>query len=183
MDGFNPADSYGTVIVVVPDPESLYHAFATRLRDTYGKLPIVGTPRILRPRKKFGTISGFSLVDPGGNWLRIYKLGDSEQEDSSEKVEGLTQFILVAARLGDAQGNEEMALKTLENGLKRFPNAAAVDRVKAFLYQAELAIRINNLELAQSSLAFAQSLNLTEVEKAAVTDEFAYVASLVNQEH
>jgi hypothetical protein len=40
------------------------------------------------------------VIDPGGNWLRIYKLGDSEQEASLEKVEGLAQIIDVAARLG-----------------------------------------------------------------------------------
>jgi hypothetical protein len=51
IKGFNPVDSYGSVIVVVPDPESLYRASAARLRETYGKLPTVGIPRILRPRK------------------------------------------------------------------------------------------------------------------------------------
>src|SRR3954471_24501947 len=56
MDGFNPAESYGNVIVTVPDPDGLYRMFATRLRETFGKLPAVGIPRILRPRKKFGTV-------------------------------------------------------------------------------------------------------------------------------
>src|SRR5687768_7915074 len=80
MEGFNPADSYGSVIVAVPDPEGLYRTFAARLRERFGKLPIAGIPRILRPRKKYGTVHGFSVIDPGGNWLRIYKLGDSEEE-------------------------------------------------------------------------------------------------------
>jgi hypothetical protein len=40
------------VSVVVPDPQRLYDAFAARLRETFGKLPIVGIPRILRPREK-----------------------------------------------------------------------------------------------------------------------------------
>src|SRR5688500_15618734 len=74
MEGFNAADSYATVIVVVPDPQSLYDAFAARLREMFGKLPIAGIPRITRPRKRFGTVHGFSMIDPGGNWLRISKL-------------------------------------------------------------------------------------------------------------
>ena len=37
IDGFNPVDSYASVIIVVPDPDSLYRTFAARLRDTYGK--------------------------------------------------------------------------------------------------------------------------------------------------
>jgi catechol 2,3-dioxygenase-like lactoylglutathione lyase family enzyme len=181
IEGFNPVESYGTVIVAVPDPESLYRTFATRLRETFGKLPAVGIPRILRPRKKYGTVSGFSVIDPGGNWLRVYRLGDTEQEDSPGKVEGLMQIILVASRLGDAHGDEAMALKTLENGLRRYTEAPALDRARAYLYRAELAVRLNNYELAESSLTAATSLALTEAERATVADEIAYVAELVHQ--
>jgi catechol 2,3-dioxygenase-like lactoylglutathione lyase family enzyme len=181
MEGFNPADSYGSVIVTVPDPEGLYHAFAARLRETFGKLPVAGIPRMLRPRKKFGTVSGFSVVDPGGNWLRIYRLGDSEEKDSPEKAEGLAQVILVASRLGDARGDEAIALKTLENGLARYSEAPALDRARAYLYRAQLAVRLNNHELAQSSLAAASSLALTDDERAAIADELAYAVELVRQ--
>jgi catechol 2,3-dioxygenase-like lactoylglutathione lyase family enzyme len=180
MEGFNPADSYGSVIVTVPDPDELYRTFATRLREAFGKLPTVGIPRILRPRKKFGTVSGFSVIDPGGNWLRIYRLGDTEEQDAPEKVEGLMQIIHVASRLGDSRGDEALALKTLENGIMRYTDAAALDRAKAYLYRATLAIRLNNQELAQSSLAAATSLALTEEERATVAEEVAYVAELVH---
>ena len=179
IEGFNAAESYGSVIVVVPDPQSLYDAFAARLRETFGKLPIVGIPRILRPRKKFGTVQGFSLIDPGGNWLRIYKLGDTVSEG---KAEGLIGIINVATRLGDAHGDEVSALKTLESGLKRFADAAVLDRARAYLYRAELAVRTKNRELAQSSLQAAKSLELTDDERAAIAAEFAYTTELVTQE-
>ena len=181
IEGFDPARSYGNVIVAVPDPDGLYTDFAAGLRTAYGKLPVAGIPRILRPRKKYGTVRGFSVVDPGGNWLRITKLGDSEEEDSAEKAEGLAQVIFVAARLGDAQGDEAQALKTLENGLARFTDAAASDLARAYLYQAELAVRTDNPELAQSSLNTAKALELTEAETAALADEFAQVSELVEQ--
>jgi catechol 2,3-dioxygenase-like lactoylglutathione lyase family enzyme len=181
MEGFNPADSYGSVIVAVPDPDGLYHDFAAGLRKTYGKLPVAGIPRILRPRKRHGTVRGFTVVDPGGNWLRVYKLGDSEQEASLEKTEGLAQIINVAARLGDAHGDEVLALKTLENGLTRFPEAASMERVKAYLYRAELAVRTKDDELARSSLTAAKSLELTDTERATIADEFEHVAALVRE--
>ena len=184
MDNFNPADSYGTVIVVVPDPDALYQAFAAGLRAAYKKLPTVGFPRILRPRKKFGTVRGFSVVDVGGNWLRISKLGDTEAEEiESQEAEGLTTglagVINVAARLGDAHGDEAKALKTLENGLKRYPNAPAVDTARALLYRAELAVRLNDQALANSSLATVQGLALSEEDQAAIADEVAQTAELV----
>ena len=180
MDGFKPEDSYATVIIAVPDPDSLYQAFAAGLRKVHGKLLVSGIPRMTRPRKKFGTVRGFSVVDPGGNWLRIYKLGETEEQDSAEKAEGLAQIFYVATRLGDAHGDEALALKTLENGLTRFADSAgAMDLVKAYLYRAELAVRTKDVELAKLSLTKAQSLELTDEEKAALSDEFAHVTELV----
>ena len=178
MPNFNPADSYGTVIIVVPDPDALYQAFATGLRTAYKKLPVEGIPRILRPRKKFGTVRGFSVVDVGGNWLRISKLGDTE-EAAEEKTTGLAGIILVAARLGDAHGDEAKALKTLENGLKRFPDAPMLDYARALLYRAELAVRLNDQDLAQSSLSRVLALELDEEERAMLADELAQTSELV----
>lgn len=179
MENFNPADSYGTVIIVVPDPDALYQAFASGLRAAYKKLPTVGIPRILRPRKKFGTVRGFSVVDVGGNWLRISKLGDTEEEAAAEKVTGLAQVIEVAARLGDAKGDEAKALKTLENGLKRFADASPLDQARALLYRVELALRLHDPVLAQSSLAAVQTLPLRDDERASIADELAQIAELV----
>ena len=178
MPNFNPADSYGTVIIVVPDPDALYQAFATGLRTAYKKLPVAGIPRILRPRKKFGTVHGFSVVDVGGNWLRISKLGDTE-EAAEEKTTGLAGIILVAARLGDAHGDEAKALKTLENGLKRFPDAPMLDYARALLYRAELAVRLNDQDLAQSSLSRVLALELDKEERAMLADELAQTSELV----
>jgi hypothetical protein len=181
MDGFDPAQSYGSVIIAVPDPDQLYKDFAAGLRKVYGKLPVAGIPRILRPRKKYGTVRGFSVVDVGGNWLRIYKLGDTEEEDSAEKAEGLAQIIYVAARLGDAHGDEALALKTLENGIARFANSAPIDLAKAYLYRAELAVRTKNVELARSSLAAARLLELTDEERVPLKEEFTHAEELVNE--
>lgn len=181
IDNFNPADSYGSVIVVVPDPDALYQAFADGLRAAYGKLPVAGIPRLLRPRKKYGTVRGFSVVDVGGNWLRIYKSGDTEEQEAEEKATGLAQIVLTAARLGDAHGDDALALKTLENGIARFTDAPAIDQVRAFLYRAELALRLKDHELAQSSLAAAETLTLTDDEQTAIAEELARTKELVSE--
>ena len=179
MEDFDPADSYGSVIVVVPDPDALYQAFASGLRKAYKKLPAAGIPRILRPRKKFGTVRGFSVVDVGGNWLRISKLGDKEPEEGEEKTTGLAGILEVAARLGDAHGDEAKALKTLENGLKRFPDAPLPDLARALLYRAELAVRLHDMALARSSLSSVLALELSEEDQAMIGDELAQTSELV----
>ena len=179
MENFDPANSYGSVIVVVPDPDALYRAFASGFRSAYGELKTAGIPRLLRPRKRFGTVRGFSVVDPGGNWLRVSKAGDTEEQAAAEKTAGLARIIDAAARLGDAHGDDAAALKTLESGLARFPNAPAIDRARALIYRAELAVRLNDHALAQSSLSETQALALTDSERAALADEVAQASELV----
>jgi catechol 2,3-dioxygenase-like lactoylglutathione lyase family enzyme len=142
IDGFDPAGSYGSVIIVVPDVDALYADFAARLRAAFGKLPVAGIPRILRPRKKFGTVRGFSVVDPGGNWLRISRLGDTEEDASAERTTGLARVLENAARLGDAKGDDAAALRVLDAGLLRFPDAPESDRAEARRYRDELAERL-----------------------------------------
>lgn len=181
IDGFNPANSYGSVIITVPDADALYQAFAAGLRQQYGKLPVQGIPRLLRPRKKYGTVSGFSVVDPGGNWLRVYQQGAEEESEADEEASGLAQIVLVAARLGDARGDEQQALKTLETGLARYKDAAALDLARAHLYRAELAVRTGDIDLARSSLALAQRLPLSAAEQEALAEEFAHTTELVQQ--
>jgi hypothetical protein len=173
---FDPAQSYGSAIVVVPDVDALYRAFAAGLRAAYGKLPVVGFPRMTRPRKKFGTVHGFSVVDVGGNWLRVSKLGDGKVE---EKTTGLASILNVATRLGDSRGDEAKALKTLESGLKKHPDAPVLDRARALLYHAELAVRLGKAALARSSLSTAFALEMADDEKAILAPEFAQTSELV----
>ncbi|MDF2847804.1 MAG: hypothetical protein K0R97_1786 [Oerskovia sp.] len=86
MDGFRPEDSYGSCLVVVDDTEPLYEAWAAGLRATYGKLPLSGFPRITRPRRRAnaGGLSGFSLVDPAGNWLRVVRRPEDPEAGTAD---------------------------------------------------------------------------------------------------
>ena len=179
IDGFDPEQSYGSVIIAVPDPDELYHAFAAGLRAAYGKLPSAGIPRILRPRKREGTVRGFTVVDPGGNWLRVYRKGDTEDDAKQDKSTGLARVIDNAARLGDAKGDDAAALKLLDNGLAKFTDAPAVDRVRGLLYRAELAMRCGDRPGAEASLTEAHAVLLSPGERDGLEGEFAHAAEIV----
>ena len=73
MPEFKPEDSYGSCLVIVHDTWELYRAFADGMRAAHGKLLVSGIPRMTRPRKRKNADnhSGFSVIDPGGNWIRI----------------------------------------------------------------------------------------------------------------
>ena len=179
MEGFEPEHSYATVIVAVPDPDQMYEDFAAGLRVLYGKLPVAGIPRITRPRKREGTVRVFSLIDPGGNWLRISKLGDTEEQAKEEKMTGLARVINNAARQADAHGDHAFALKLLDNGLAKFTDAPLLDRARALLYRAELAVRSGDRSGAAGSLSEAVALDLSEAERSAIASELAHTTEVV----
>ncbi len=100
IEGFDPATSYASVIVTVPELEQLHDSVKEGLRASFGKVPVKGVPRLLPPRRKAGTATGFSAVDVGGNWLRFYATGASGEEAPRT---GLGRVIDFAAREGDAR--------------------------------------------------------------------------------
>ena len=180
MEGFDPEQSYGSAIVLVPDPDATYAAFAAGLRAGYGRLPTAGIPRILRPRKKHGTVSGFSVVDPGGNWLRISRHGDTEDQEAEDRSSGLARVIDNAARQGDARGDHEFARRLLDNGLAKFLDAPILDRARALLYRAELAVRGGDQLAATGSLSEALSLSLSDEERLAIASELGHTTEIVH---
>ena len=177
LDDFDPVTSYGSVIVAVSDPDTLYEDFATGLRERFGTLPSSGIPRILRPRKRNGTVRGFSVVDPGGNWLRVSKLGDDEE--TRETTTGLARVIENAARLGDAKGDDEEAIRLLENGLGRFSDARGIEQARALFYLAELHARVGDEPAALQSLTAASSIELSDKDSESIKAEVEHAREIV----
>ncbi|WP_210506111.1 hypothetical protein [Naasia sp. SYSU D00057] len=172
IDGFDPADSYGSAIITVADPGKRHEAFKAGLRERFGRVPVKGIPRLLPPRRKAGTATGFSVVDVGGNWLRFYRAGATEEEPT-ERRSGLLRVIDVAARQGDSRGDEAQAIAVLDAGIGRYPDAPPTERFEALLYRAELKARTG--ADAAPDLAAARSL-LAEHELGAEAEQAWTVA-------
>lgn len=136
LPGLDPEQTHSTVLIVVPDLVAFHDELAAGLRTAYGAVPRSGVPRMTRPRARHGTVGGFSVVDPAGCWLRISRLGDTE--DAQEPTTGLRRAIDVAARLGDAKGDVPAARRHLVAALARHPDAPEDDRADAETYLAEL---------------------------------------------
>jgi catechol 2,3-dioxygenase-like lactoylglutathione lyase family enzyme len=186
MDNFDPSESYGSVIIQVSDPDELYRSFVEGLRGVYKKIPNAGIPRILRPRKKFGTVYGFSVVDVGGNWLRISKLGETdkspEENEASPAAKDLGHFIDLAARLGDAHGDDTKAIQTLESGLRKHADAPALLRARGLLYHVDLAMRLDRKDVARASLVAVNALKLSTEERKSLVEEWEHATSIVSEE-
>ena len=106
MPGFKPEDSYGSCLVIVRDTWELYRAFADGMRAAHGKLLVSGIPRMTRPRKRKNAdnFSGFTVVDPGGNWIRI-KAAKAEPGATDAVQSKLAKSLASAIVMGDSHGS------------------------------------------------------------------------------
>ncbi|MCO7272174.1 hypothetical protein [Cellulosimicrobium cellulans] len=168
LDGIEPQDSYSTCIVVVEDTAPVFEAFAAGLRARYGRLPLTGFPRITRPRRRAnaGGTTGFSLVDPAGNWVRVMRrppaaaapttdaAGASAVDAYAARPEGrLARALDDAVVQADSHGDPVQARKILAGALRRAGDDADVaDRVRALAYLAELAVRADDPDAARTHL-------------------------------
>lgn len=178
---FDPATSMGSVVVLVPDTGALHAAFAAGLRAEYGKVPVSGIPRMTRPRPKQGVPAGFTVVDPGGNWLRISRHSAAEDgsDDGPAPGEGrLARVVANAARQADSHGDEGAAIRVLVNGLARHADAPPAGRLPALVYLAELRLRTGEPDVALALLAEVDALELSAADRAAVATDLATAAEL-----
>ncbi|WP_260191326.1 hypothetical protein [Actinophytocola gossypii] len=176
MPEFVPADSYGTCVVLVPDTGALFRAFADGMRAAHGKLLVSGIPRMTRPRKRKNAddLSGFTVIDPGGNWIRFMadKAEPSAEEPAEEPAGGkLTSSLRNAVVMGDSRGDDGQAVRILDTALRRDRHTAAPgELLEALAYRAELAARTDDQAGVRAFLAQAGEVPLTDAERAAYAE-------------
>ena len=177
VPGFNPANSMGSTVVIVPDTITVYADFAAGLRAAFGKVPVSGIPRMTRPRRKSGAPGGFSVVDPGGNWLRISSPSEPSAA-ATEPASPLARVVATAARQGDSHGDEARAIQILQNGLLRHTDATPVERLPALVYLAELQLRTGDRDAAVDLLTQVRALELTDAERETVATDLGTATEL-----
>ena len=130
--------------MITDDIEALFDAFAARLRAAYGKLPVSGFPRITRPRRRKNNDNrtGFSLVDPSGNWIRVTAERSPVESSSDASVSRLRAVVDNAVVIADSRGDAAQAAKILAGALARDTTARPEERREAEEYWAELRERL-----------------------------------------
>lgn len=178
MPNFAPAESYGSCILQVPDTAALHHAFSDGLRAAYGRVPISGIPRMTRPRPRRNAdgLSGFTVIDPGGNWIRIFPVKGSAA--SPAETGKLARTLENAVVLADSHGDVAQAAKILDGALARVTDASAAERVAALSYRAELAVTLGNPTRAAAVLAELDGIPLTNEDRERVAESLAAVEEL-----
>ncbi|MCZ7439903.1 VOC family protein [Micromonospora sp. WMMC241] len=180
MPEFDPATSYGSCLVVVDDLVGIHRAFAAGLRAAYGKVLVSGVPRMSRPRVRRNQDghTGFSIVDPGGNWIRFVARatgGPGDREDQGALARALGNAVVQA----DSRGNPRQAAKILDGALAR-PDATddPAVHVEALVYRAELALLLDEPEAARDLLRRAGAVPLGAESRERLADTRQHAADL-----
>ncbi|MCA2216041.1 VOC family protein [Jidongwangia harbinensis] len=178
IDGFEPAQSYGSCIVLTPDIAELHRAFAAGMRAAYGKILVSGMPRMTRPRarKNVDGLGGFSVIDPGGNWIRVFQKPATMPTPVPAPAGRLAKALANAVVLADSKGDVGQAIRILDSALARpQPDDDPVTEVEVLVYRAELAMTLHDRDTATEMLARAERVTLTadETGRAAPTFEIA----------
>ncbi|MET8351478.1 VOC family protein [Micromonospora sp. NPDC005206] len=171
MPGFDPEQSYGSCLVLTSDTGELYRAFAAGMRAAYGKVLISGTPRMTRPRarKNYDGFSGFSVIDPGGNWIRVVQNAAVSPTPAPGPTGGLDKALANAVVQGDSKGDFPQAARILDSALARFETGDdPVALVEALAYRAEVAMVLHEPATAAQMLTRIDRVELStdEAERA-----------------
>jgi hypothetical protein len=178
--GFDPEQSYGSCLVITADIAELHRAFAAGMRAAYGKILVSGMPRMTRPRarKNADGLGGFSVIDPGGNWIRVFQKPATMPASvpASAPAGRLAKALANAIVLADSKGDVGQAARILDSALAH-PTADddPVTHLEVLVYRAELAMTLHDRKTAAEVLARVDHLTLTadETERAAPTFEIA----------
>jgi catechol 2,3-dioxygenase-like lactoylglutathione lyase family enzyme len=185
MKGYEPANSYSTCFVSVPDLKGLYEDFAAGLKQRYGKVPVTGIPRM--PRLNTRNVAGelrFNVIDPGGNWIRFGQQaagGNQQETEAQEQAENETrlgQMLPVAETLTFFKGDYQAAAKVLDTAFAHQEYVPDATRIRAGLLRAELAIYLEDRPLAEKYLNESRQLLGKQADQEALTEELEKVSAL-----
>ena len=192
MPDWDPDASHSTCVLVVPDTQPVYDTFAAGLRALHGRLPLSGAPRVTRPRSRANNagLSGFSVVDPAGNWVRVSRAPD----DATQFTVGeggtmtwtsggggpLARATENAVVVADSKGDVPQARKLLGGAVRRArrdgASPATAELAPAFAYLVELCVRDGDRPAAEAACTELEALEGTAAggdERDAVRRSFA----------
>ncbi|GIP35658.1 hypothetical protein J2TS4_48680 [Paenibacillus sp. J2TS4] len=170
----DPANSYSMCYVSVPEVDAVYKEFCENLKKTYRKVPSKGFPRITK-LNNLAEDRRFNLIDPAGNRLLIgQKHASSEviQDDPYIVVHPsrFTNAFETAYRLAYAKDEPAEAARVLDLVLSQAEEASAILRYKAYVLRADIAISMDDLNLARAFMGEADNLPLSDQEIREVTE-------------
>lgn len=171
MKGYDPAQSYSTCYITTTDVDTLYEAFRSGLKTALGRLPTRGLPRIGPLKDMAYGVRQFLITDPGGNTLRIGQPISDTFDYPEPPKERFAKALHTAALLGDSRSDPPAAATVLDRILASDATRSPAELVRALVLRADMAIRMDDRQLADRLLTEADQVELTPEEQESLSDD------------
>ncbi|RKH58235.1 bleomycin resistance protein [Corallococcus aberystwythensis] len=167
LKGLDPQKAFSSCLIIVDEVEALHARFLASLRKAYGRLPLRGLPRMTRMKKGQ---TRFTVVDPSGNSLMFIRRDEPAGygDDADAPTSLLGNALKTARRLRDFKGDDAAAAKVLDVALKKDGAGTTVERAKALVARAELAMALGDTPRALELAREAGTLPLLASEREAL---------------
>ncbi|QMV42351.1 bleomycin resistance protein [Cohnella cholangitidis] len=175
-----PTNSYSMCYVSVPDVDAVYAQFCDKLKEAYRKIPSKGFPRISK-LNNLAEDRRFNLIDPAGNRLLIGQKRDSPEpirNDRPARPSRLANAFETAYRLAYAKDEPAEAAKVLDPVFSKAEEASAALRFKAYVLRADIAVSMDEIDLARTYIIAANNLSLSDQELEEVPEATARLDEL-----
>jgi hypothetical protein len=179
LKGYEPANSYSTCYVMVSDVDGLYADFRAGLKQSLGRIPTRGMPRIGAIGDMSYGVRQFLLTDPGGNIVRIGQ--PLEQADAvvpDEPLPRLERALAAASLLLYSKVDPETTARVIDDALAATPDASDRLRVQAWVIRADAAHALGDNDLAASLLDQVGRALLDQADRASLADELSRAEEL-----
>lgn len=148
VKGMEASDNlYNGCLVMVSDVKAVYLEFRQRMKDTWGRIPHSGIPRISKMRPQ---AMRFTVTDVSGNCIIF--ISDSEQDNEmwekadDSKQSPLQRAIARAIRFRDFKEDEMIAKITLDKVLKVSEGECVITIAEALIICRDLALSLGKPE-------------------------------------
>lgn len=173
LKSVDPAASMSTCYVVTDRVDELYTNFRDGLKQALGKIPTRGIPRIGQIKNTTYGVRQFLMTDPGGNCVRIGQPTGESLYHAPAPAEPFARALHNAWMLGVSKGEPAVGARILDRALQRESPASAAEHVRALILRADLAGQLGEVQLAARLLDQAAGVELTDAERAALSDDLS----------
>jgi catechol 2,3-dioxygenase-like lactoylglutathione lyase family enzyme len=162
----DPSNSYSMCYVNVPDVDAVYQRFCENLKKAFGKVPSKGHPRITK-LNNLAEDRRFNLIDPAGNRLLIGQKHDSSESTQNDSYvvahsSRFTNAYETAYRLAYAKDEPAAAARVLDLIFAKEEETSTTIRFKAYVLRADIAVSMDEINLARNFITEADKLSLSE---------------------
>ncbi|MER6155476.1 VOC family protein [Streptomyces sp. NPDC001868] len=170
LKAYDPAVSLSTCYVITDEVDALYAAFRTGLKETYGRIPTRGLPRIGPLKDMSYGVRQFLMTDPGGNCVRVGQPTSEDQSHRPAPKETFARALHHASLLTDSKEDPAAAARVIDRVLGSTEQPTPSLLVRLLVLRADVAVRLGDEETATTALVRAETVPLTGEERDAAKD-------------